>query len=169
VRGRRRAPGAAGQERADRRRDHRLEIAARELGAAAAQAPEIELVGLARVQTIDAVAPVDDAGAGEQDVAPAALAGELGERGGHDGRGLRSQHDVAGDVARVADVADDALGRVAEAVVVVGDGRERRGAAHAWLGAPVGDEGGGRSLDERLQGVRPVVRIGQIGNRKRAA
>jgi hypothetical protein len=169
VRGGRRAQGPPGQERPDRGGDHGVEIVGREPGAAAAQAPQIELVGFARVQPIDAVAPVHDAGAGEHHVAPVWLARERGERGGYDGGRLGAEHDVAGDVARVEGVAGDAFGRVAQPIVVVGDRGERGGAPHARLGAPGRAQGGGRLVDEQLQGVGAVVGVGQVGDGKRAA
>ena len=118
VHGRTAAVGAARQERGDDEGHHLLQVV--EAQRAAAHPPEVELVRLADVQAVDGVAPVDDAGAGEEDVLVAGVAQRA--QGARDQRGgVRPQHPPVVDVAAVAGVPGGRLGRVAEPVVVVGD------------------------------------------------
>ena len=129
----------------------------------APDAPQVDLVRLAHVMAVDAVAPVDQAGADQQHVAPAGVGGQLVERRRDHGRGLRAQQHVAAQPARVAGVARDAVGRVVQAIVVVARRHHRQGAADAGLAAPRGRRGRRRCWSSSsCMACGPCRRIGEI-------
>ena len=105
---------------------------------AAADAPEVELVGLAHMQPVDGVATVDQADRRQQDVGRLAVRRQVIQQRWDHRRGVRAQHGRSGHVARVARVARDGVGRVPQALVIVVDGYHGIGAVHEHLTAPGG-------------------------------
>ena len=106
-------------------------------GRAPAHAPQVELVRLAGVQAVDAVAPVDQARADQQHVGGRlGLGRQLAQRRRHQGRGLRAQQGGLAHVAGVAGVAGGAARRVVQPIVVVGHRHDGAAAAAAQGGAP---------------------------------
>ena len=116
--------------------DHLVEIVEAERHIST-NAPEIQLVRLAAVHSIDRVAAIHDAGTRNQDV-PRARLGFLPQRGGDERAGVRAkQRDIA-HVATVASVSCDGIRSIPEPIVVVGDGT-RRG-CHGGAEAPFPNE-----------------------------
>jgi hypothetical protein len=117
MRGREHALAYAGHERRDDRRDH-----VREVGFGhrrAGHAPQVELVRLADVQPVDAVAPPHQSGDGHQDVV-GWRRGQLAQRAGNGCRGVRAQHPPRVDVGGRGDeplhavVAGGGVGEIAQ-------------------------------------------------------
>jgi hypothetical protein len=155
----------SGRERRAGDRHHALEVASGHRRARGA--PHVELMRLAHVQPVDDVAAVDDAGAGHERIVRAQL-GELAQRARDDRRHVRSQHGARRDVAGVPGLARDAVGRVAQRVVVVGDRDDAAAAPHVDVRAPGPGQRGDRRLDEPLHAVLARVGVGQVAQRQRA-
>jgi hypothetical protein len=151
-------PARSGSEGVDGGRDHRIQRVAPE--PAPGQAPQVELVRLADVQPVDGVAPVDEAGYGEQLVTdPTAQPPECGRNGR---RRVRPQQPGLVEIAGVAPVARGAVGRIAERVVVVDDGDDTVAAMHADGYPPELREALEGDCDERLHRVLALRRIGEV-------
>ena len=121
-----------------------------------AQVPEVQLVRLAAVQPVDAVAPVHEAGAREEHVTRG-LSGELAQRRRDHRRGLRAQERALAHVARVARISRSAVRRVVRPkIIVVGHGDDGARAHHAHLAAPARGQGGEHLVEQQLQGVESL-------------
>ena len=162
--GRDRAMAAAGQHRRDDQLDHLLEVAAVE-PRSAADPPQVELVGLADVQPVDHVAAVDQARAGHHHVV--VTAGQPPQGGRHHGRGVRAQQVRVVQVARVAGIAGGGVRRVAEQLVVLGDGHHRAGPVDEDRAAPARGQRLGDGGGHQLHGVGAGGRVGQVAQRQR--
>jgi hypothetical protein len=79
---------------------------------------------------------------------------------------VTAEHAVIADISRVADVAGDGVGCIAEPVVVVVDGDDRAGADQPDLAGP----GRGQRLDgvfdKKLEGVQALRGVGEIADRQ---
>ena len=117
---------------------------------------------LAHVQAVDDVAAIDEPRRADEHVVGGARRqlpqGRRDRRGG-----LAAQQAAGVEVARVAALACRAVGRIAQRVVVVGDGDDAVGAVHVDRAAPAGAQGVGRARDELLHAMRPVGGVGEVG------
>jgi len=161
------APGRARQHSRDDQRDHPVQVVGGQRRTAAPDAPQVDLVRLAHVPPVDGVAPEADSRHRQQHVGGSGGAGEVVEQGGDPGAGVGVQHPARRDVAAVAGVAGHRVGRVAQPVVVVGDGDDSGTGIAAHRDAP----GAGQSLlqrrDDALQRVRSRGRVGQVPHGER--
>jgi hypothetical protein len=134
----------------------------------AADAPEIDLVGLAHVAAIDRVAPVDESGCHDQ-LIDAGPPGIVLEGGRELSAGVAAQHHRRTDVAGVTAGAGDVAGIVAEAVVVLAHRHDRRGPHVAHGAAPLGLQGGHDRVQKHLDRVRTLRGIGEVPHVQRTA
>jgi hypothetical protein len=147
------------------RTDHLVQVAAGQR--AAADPPQVQLVRRARVLPVDDVAPVGHARADEQDVI-GEIVGQHTQPRRHERGRVGAQHAPVIDVPGVARVPGDVGRVIPEVIVVVGDGDNPRPAAPADLGAgaPSGRQRGHGRVDDQLDRVVAVGRIGQVGYRE---
>ena len=163
------APGCAraGQGRRDDEADHLLQVIRGER-LAPAHAPQVELVRLADVEPIDHVAAVDQARACHDDVAGAARRDEAAKRIGDHRRHVRPQEPVLVEIARVPGLPRRGSGRIAERLVVRADRDDRARPVDQHRSAPGALQGVADRVREKLHGMRPRGRIGQVAQRERA-
>ena len=121
---------------------------------------------LANREPIDAIAPVDEPGAGKQHVFVGGASQRTQQAGNHRAR-MRPQDLRVAHVARVPRVARRGVGGVPEQLVVVGDRHERLGAMDDHIAVPGLAQRRHSVLDEELERVRPVRRVGQIRKNQR--
>ncbi len=149
----------SGQRRAYHLADHVVEVVGGE--PATPESPQIDLVGLAGMQPIDGVAPVDQAGADQQQVVGRVESQRT--QGARDHRrGLGAQQHALRHVARVARVSGGSVGRIAEPVVVVFDRHQRPGAVEEAPATPALGERFVKCADDPLHGVRTLDRVGEV-------
>src|SRR5437870_13666979 len=124
-------------------------------------APEIELMRRASVQSVDGVAAERDARADQEDVV-VRRGGQASQRRGDDRTGVASQ-DVAGvHVAGVAGIACHGLCGIAQTVVVVGERNDPWTAFDADLRWPRRRERADGDVDQELETVSSLRRISEI-------
>jgi hypothetical protein len=95
--------------------EHLLQVSVAE--APPADAPQVQLMGRAGVETVDSVAAIGDARAHQEDVV-GGFVGEPGEGRGDHGSGMAAQHVAVIDVTGVAGITGDICRRVPEPLVV---------------------------------------------------
>ena len=164
VRAGRGVPRLVREHGAEHGREHPGEVGLAERRAAAADAPQVELVRFADVAGVDHVAPVADPGHAEHDVGRAVQAVEQRRdvRGG-----VRAQHPPRPDVAGVPRVPGHRVRVIPQPVVVVRDGHDARARLPAHRYRPAARE---RVLDRGhhvLDGVPAGGRVGQVAQRQR--
>lgn len=125
--------------------------------------PDVELVGGPGVQPVDGVPSVRDARADEEHVVGRVCC-QGSEGGGDHGARMASQHTPIVHIARVAGVAGHRVGRIAEAVIVVGQRHDAGAACDPNVAAPGVAQGPDSQLDEELDAVRPFGRVGQVSD-----
>jgi len=120
------------------------------------------------VLPVDRVTAVHDARADEEHViGRVRVLGKQAQRGRHHRGAVAAQHAPVINVAGIPCLARDGRRKVAQAVVIVGDGHDPWAAAPAGRAAPGAGQRRYGQLGDHLDGVRrPLGRIGQIGDRK---
>ena len=125
--------------------------------------PEVQLVRQPGVEPVDRVSAVDEARAHEQHVF-GTVRRERTQRARDQGRRVRAQHLGRRHVSRVARVARDGVGRVAERVVVVVQRDDARTAMDSGHAAPRTGQRGDDVVDDALQRVRTLRRIREVAH-----
>jgi hypothetical protein len=148
--------------------DHLREVAHAEWPAVA-DAPEVRLVGFAGMKAVDGVATVHDARTDEEHVVRSGgIGGEAPEERGDHRRRLRAEGASRRQVAGVAGVPRRAIRGIVEPVVVVLDRHDRACALDHDAGAPRRRECGDGGVEDLLDCVRTLRRIGEIAHGERA-
>jgi hypothetical protein len=146
--------------------DHRDQVVARQR--TLRDSPQVQLMRLADVQTIDCVAPVGQTRASEQHVGIERRRDHAQSARNHC-RGLRPQEQLWGQITRVTRVAGCTVGRIAEVVVIVGGRNHRWRAIHHDRTVPRCPQGIERVLHEKLHRVRPERCVSQVAQRQQTA
>jgi hypothetical protein len=151
----------ARRQRLHQQADHLTEVGVVERPAR--DAPQVELVGRCGMEPVDGVAPVDNPRTDQEHVGGGGGLGREGTQGGGDHRaGVAAQHAVLVEVAGVAHVPADRVGRDAQPVVVVLDGDHTRPPVPAHLAVPGRGERGDGGVGQQLDGVVALPGVGEV-------
>jgi hypothetical protein len=141
--------------------DHEIHIVVTQL--LRRDAPQIELMRRPRMESINGIAPVRDARTDEEHVI-AVIVGESSQRRGDHGAGVTPQHVIVIDVTGVAGVSSNRGWGKPQLVVVVGQGHDAWASSRADGTAPRRTQSRCGVIDEELEGVLALRRVGQVAD-----